>query len=276
MSLTLVPQENDILSVVERLIDIADAIFARATKLEEVKIKNDDEAAQTITEMRDEAFRGVIEVWSVIADMLPVSGIEHTLRRNFEIDAHKVISRCHHRLGNLKSARESITRAIDLGYVDGFISLGAICLDLKDNESARGAFESALAKGVQTQRAHAGLGELFFTLGTIALKEDPEHTHYFELAEDEFITAGKERFTEGYERAMDLFETIGWREKAIAIGEKAVKYYDEHKQSYGERLRSVDVRLRKLAGEERYEKLISGVAHTLGNLLGGKGKEPVH
>lgn len=275
MSLTLVPQENDTLSIVGRLIDIADAIFERATKLEEFKVKKDDEAVKTIAELRDDGFRGVIEVWSVILDMLPVSGIEHTLRRNLEIDAHKVISRCHHRLGHLEKARESITRAIDLGYWDGFISLGAICLDLRDHDSAKAAFESALAKGVQTQRAHAGLGELYFTLGTNALKEDPAHTHYFERAEDEFITAGKERFTESYERAMELFEAIGWRERAIAIGEKAVKYYDDHRHVYGGHLRGIDQRLRKLAGEERYEKVISGVAHTLGNLLGGKNKEPV-
>ena len=119
-------------------------------------------------------------------------------------------------------------------------------------------------------RAHAGLGELYFKLGTERLKQDPKHTEYFVKAEEEFIAAGKERFTEGFDRAMDLFETLGWRERAATIGLRAAKFYEEHKSSYGEKLLAVNQRLRKLAGEQRHDRLVEGVGRRLGAVLGGK------
>ncbi len=260
---------------VERLVDIADAIFDRATTLDGIKLeKPNDEAATTIAETRDEGFHGVIHVWRVVLDMLPSSGLEQAQKRELEIDGYKVISRCYHRLENLEKARIAVTKAIDLGYVDGFISLGAINMDLKDDEAAEAAFRSALAKEAQPMRAHAGLGELYFRMGTEAIKTDPDNTEYFVKAEDEFMAAGKERFTESYERAMDLFETIGWKDKAIAFGERAAQLYDTHRVKYGDKLRGLDARIRKLAGDERHERLIAGVGRRLGDLVGGKKRDP--
>jgi tetratricopeptide (TPR) repeat protein len=261
---------------VERLVDIADAIFERATKLDGVKLdKRDDGAEQTINETKDEGFSGVIAVWRLIIDMLPTSGLEFGMRKSLEIDGHKVISRCHHRLGNMEKAKGEITLAINLGYDDGFISLGAICMDTNDFEAAETAFHSALAKGAQTMRAHAGLGELYFAKGTNALKKgDQQHVEYFEKAEEEFMAAAKERFTESYERAMDLFSAIGWKDKALSIGEKAVQYYTDNRLKYGDKLRNVDARIRKLAGDDRYERILARVGRRLGDLMGGKGRDP--
>jgi hypothetical protein len=107
-------------------------------------------------------------------------------------------------------------------------------------------------------------------MGTERLKTDPRHTAYFLKAEEEFITAGKARFNDGFERAMDLFETLGWKEKAASIGEKAARFYAEHRGSYGEKLRTLDARLRKIAGEERHRRMVEGVGRKLGEVLGGK------
>jgi len=256
---------------VDRLAEIADAIFERATKLDGIKlVRRDDEAAQTIADTRDDAFRGCIQVWRVILQLLPTSDLDQSARGELSIDAHKVVSRCFHRLDRLDEAKIEIAKAIDLGYAEGFISLGAICLDQGQHEEAESAFKSALAKDVQTMRAHAGLGELYFKMGTEKLKQDPKHTAYFVKAEEEFIAAGKERFTEGFDRAMDLFETLGWRERAATVGLRAAKFYEEHKGSYGEKLRALNNRLRKLAGEARHDRLVDGVGRKLGAVLGGR------
>ena len=154
---------------------------------------------------------------------------------------------------------------------DAAPALGAE-VDQDQWEEAESAFKSALAKDDQTMRAHAGLGELYFKLGTQELAQDPQHTDYFAKAEEEFIAAGKERFTEGFDRAMDLFETLGWRDRAMSIGLNAAKFYEEHKSSYGQKLRGLNRRIRKLAGEERHEKIVSGVGRKLGEVLGGKKK----
>ncbi len=258
-------------SALGRLVDVADAIFDRATKLDGIKLgRRDDEAEQTIVQTRDDAFGGCIRVWKIILQMLPTAELDQPTRKELTIDAYKVISRCHHRLGNLEGAKRNITRAIDAGYADGFVSLGAICLDLNDYEGAETAFLSAINKDVQLPRAHAGLGELYFAMGTEALKKDPEHTEYFVKAEEEFIEAGKERFTEGFDRAMDLFETLGFKDWALAIGRRAADFYGEHRSSYGEKLRALDGRLRKLAGDERYDRLVEGVGRRLGRVLGGR------
>lgn len=256
---------------IERLEEIADAIFDRATKLESIKLaRRDDEAEQTIADTRDDAFRGCIQVWRVLLQLLPTSDLDQPARAELKIDAHKVISRCFHRLDRLDEAKREITKAIDLGYAEGFISLGAICLDQGQFEEAESAFKSALAKEVQTMRAHAGLGELYFKLGTERLKQDNKHTEYFVKAEEEFIAAGKERFTEGFDRAMDLFETLGWRERAATIGMRAAMFYEQHKGSYGEKLRVLNRRIRKLAGETRHDRIVDGVGRRLGRVLGGK------
>lgn len=264
-------QQKEERSALDRLVEIADAIFDRATKLEGIKLaKRDDEAAQTIAETRDDAFRGCIQVWRVILQLLPTSDLDQPAKAELEIDAHKVCSRCFHRLDRLEEAKREITKAIDLGYAEGFISLGAVCLDQGLHDEAESAFLSALAKEVQTMRAHAGLGELYFKIGTERLKQDPKHTEYFVKAEEEFIAAGKERFTEGFDRAMDLFETLGWRERAATVGLRAAKFYEEHKGSYGEKLRVLNRRIRKLAGSERHDRIVDGVGRKLGRVLGGK------
>jgi len=124
-------------------------------------------------------------------------------------------------------------------------------------------------------RAHAGLGELYFKLGKDALKvEDKKYIEYFEKSENEFMAAGKERFTESYERAMDLFEAIGWKDKALSIGEKAAHYYLDNRLKYGDRLRGLDSRMRKLAGDERYDRVLDGISRRLGDILGGKDRDP--
>lgn len=256
---------------IERLVAVADAIFTRATALDGIKLgKKDDEAAKTIAETRDDAFLGCIQLWRVILQMLPTSEIDTARRKELACDAYKVKSRCHHRRGNLQAAKINIAKAIDAGYYDGFISLGAICLDLKEWEAAEAAFRSALAKGVQEMRAHAGLGEMYFSMGTEKLKADPGHTALFVKAEEEFIAAGKERFAEGFERAMDLFETIGWKDRALSFGHKARSFYEEHRVSYGGRLRALDAKLRRLTGEERRDRIVVGVGRKLGEVLGGK------
>ena len=256
---------------IERLVSVADAIFVRATALDGIKLaRKDEEAARTIAETRDDAFLGCIQLWRVILQMLPTSELDTARRKELTRDAHKVKSRCYHRIGNLDAAKVNITKAIDAGYYDGFISLGAICMDLKQWEEAEAAFRSALAKDVQEMRAHAGLGELYFCMGTEKLKEDAAHTAYFVKAEEEFIAAGKERFADGFERAMDLFETIGWKDKALSFGHKARAFYEQHRGPYGERLRSLDARLRRLTGPDRRDRIVEGVGRKLGEVLGGK------
>jgi tetratricopeptide (TPR) repeat protein len=258
-------------STVERLVAVADAIFARASTLDGIKLaKKDDEAAKTIAETRDDAFGGCIQLWRVILRMLPTSEIDAARRKELTRDAHKLKSRCHHRLGNLEAAKVDIAKAIDAGYYDGFISLGAICMDLRQWEEAESAFRSALAKGVQEMRAHAGLGELYFMIGTEKLKADRKHTAYFAKAEEEFIAAGRERFAEGFERAMDLFETIGWKDRALSFGNRARSFYEEHRASYGGKLRALDSKLRRLTGEQRRDRIVEGVGRKLGEVLGGK------
>ena len=261
------------LTPLERLVDIADAMFERATTLEGLappKKKEKDDISKTLTEIRDETFHGVIDVWRVIIDLLPSSGLDQPSRKELEIDGHKVISRCHHRLGGHEAAKQSITKAIDLGYADGFISLGAICLDAGEFDEAEIAFQSALAKDVQKMRAHAGLGEMYFKQGTLELKnQSGKHKAFFEKAEDQFLSAGKERFGEGYERAMELFDAIGWKEKALAFGEKAAHYYEDNRLKYGDRLKGLSSRIRKIAGDERYDKFLTGLGRGLGSIMSG-------
>ena len=261
----------DHLTPVERLVDIADAMFDRAVALDGISLtKKNDEALLTIHDTRDETYRGVIQVWRIAIDLLPSSGLEQPIRKELEVDGYKVISRCYHRLQDLDKARNAMIRAIDLGYPDGFISLGAIAMDCGDYDAAEKAFLSAIAKDVQLMRAHAGLGELYFKIGTDALNnKDPKHTEFFEKSEEQFLAAGKERFGEGYERAMELFETIGWKEKALSFGEKAAQYYDSHKNKYGDRLRTLSPKIRKIAGDDRYERFLKGLGRGIGNIVGG-------
>jgi hypothetical protein len=262
---------NEERSPVERLVAVADAMFERACALDGVKLaRKDDEATKTIRGARDDAFRGCMETWEIALSMLSTSDVDAARRKELLRDAHKVMSRCAHRLGALDAAKAHIAKAIDAGYLDGFISLGAICMDLGQWDEAEVAFRSALAKGVQEMRAHGGLGELYFKLGTEKLKADPAHKECFVKAEEEFLAAGKERFSEGFERAMDLFETIGWKDRALAFGDRARSFYEEHRGSYGERLRTLDAKLRKITGEERRDRIVEGVGRRLGDMLGGK------
>ncbi len=269
-------QKKDERRPVEKLIGVADAIFDRATKLDAVKLtKKDEEAELTIKETRDEGFIGCIAVWRIIIDMLPNSGLDFNNRKELEIDAHKVISRCHHRLNNLEKAKAAITQAIDLGYLDGFISLGAVCMDMDDFDGAETAFKTALAKDVQIMRAHAGLGELYFQRGTDELKKGTGgHEEWFTKAEEQFMAAGKERFEEVFEHAMELFDKIGWKEQAASFGEKAAQYYSENRLVYGDKLRSLDAKLRRMAGAERYERILAGLGRTLGDIVGGRERDP--
>lgn len=259
------------LTPAERLVDIADAMFDRATALDGIVLnKKNDEALQTIKDSRDETYQGVINVWRVIIDLLPTAGLDQPTRKELEVDGYKVISRCFHRLNNLEAAKQSMTRAIDLGYADGFISLGAIAMDCGDYDEAERAFQSAIAKDVQLMRAHAGLGELYFKLGTNALKEKSgKHTFYFEKSEVAFMSAGKERFGEGYERAMELFDTIGWKEKALVFGEKAAQMYDKNRLKYGDKLKNLSPRIRKIAGDDRYDRFLQGLGRGIGTIVGG-------
>lgn len=259
------------LTPAERLVDIADAMFDRATALDGISLtKKNDEALLTIQNIRDETYQGVVNVWRVIIDLLPSAGLDHPTRKELEVDGYKVISRCFHRLRNLEAAKQSMTRAIDLGYADGFISLGAIAMDCGDYDEAERAFLSAIAKEVQLMRAYAGLGELYFKLGTDSMKEkNDKHTHYFEKSEEAFLAAGRERFGEGYERAMELFETIGWKEKALVFGEKAAQYYEKNRSKYGDRLRNLSPRIRKIAGDDRYDRFLQGLGRSIGTIVGG-------
>ncbi len=254
-----------------KLVDIADAMFDRAVRLDGIILtKKNDEAQKTIFDTRDETYTGVINVWKVVIELLPTAGLDQKTRKELEIDGYKVISRCYHRMKNLEAARQAITKAIDLGYADGFISLGAINMDCEDYDEAEKSFLSAVAKGVQLMRAHAGLGELYFKLGTMSLNaKDGKHAQFFTKSEEQFLAAGKERFGEGYERAMELFETIGWKEQAIAFGEKAAAYYEKNRTKYGDKLKNLSPRIRKITGDERYEKILEGLGRGLGNLVGG-------
>ncbi len=270
-------QENpDKRAPIERLVDIADATFERARKLNDVKLvkKEDETAQQTILEMRDDGFLGVIATWHVILDMLPTSDLNQSNRKALEVDAYKIISRCYHRLDKLNQAASAITNAIDRGYIEGFISLGAIYIDAEEYDKAETAFNTALSKEAMVMRAHAGLAELYFILGSNSLKaDDKKHVVYFERAEQEFLSAGKERFHESYERAMDLFEAIGWKDNALSMGEKAVEYYTENRLRYGDRLKHIDARIRKMASDERYERIIARVGRKLGDIVGGKERD---
>jgi len=263
--------EAGAISPLDRLINVADTIFERAIELENIKLgKKDIEVSEVIDQTKNDAFSNCAKIWKVILTMLPNAGLEQPRKKELTIDAYKVISRCFHRLNDLDSAKKNITEAIDAGYLDGFISLGAICIDMNDFEGAETAFKSAIAKDAQVTRAHAGLGELYFAMGTEKLASDPKHTEYITRAEEEFILAGKERFAESFERAMDLFETIGWKENALAFGERAVGFYNDHRESYGEKLLSLNTRIRKLAGADRHDKIVQGVGRKLGEVLGGK------
>ncbi len=259
------------LTPAERLVDIADAIFDRANKLEGITLsKKNDEASQTIKETRDDAYGGCIAVWRVIIDILPTSSLDQPYRKELEVDGHKVISRCFHRLDRYDKAKQAITKAIDLGYAEGFISLGSICLDNGELEEAEQAFNSAIAKDAQVTRAHAGLGEVYFKMGARALKDKSDkHVPFFERAEEHFLLAGKERFAEGYERAMELFDTIGWKDKALSFGEKAAKFYEHNRLKYGDRLRILSPKIRAIAGDDRYDKLLDGLGRGLGSIIGG-------
>ncbi len=271
MSKEKLGEAGEDLTPLDRLVMVADAIFERAIKLDGIKlVKKNDEASQSIEETRDAAFGGCIQVWKVILLLLPTSGLDQTKRKDLEMGAYKVISRCFHRLDNLAAARKYIIKGIDAGYQDGFISLGAICLDLGFHEEAESAFETAIHKGVQETRAHAGLGELYFAMGTERLKTDPNHSEFFSKSEEEFVIAGKERFTEGFDRAMDLFEAMGMKDKAISVGKRAAGFYGEHKASYGGKLRALNSRIRKLTGEGRHDRIVEGVGRRLGKVLGGK------
>lgn len=263
------------LTPAERLVDIADAIFERAIKLDSITFaKKHDEIAHSIKETRDDAFGGCIAVWRVIIDMLPTTGLDQPYRKELEVDGHKVISRCFHRLGSYEKAKQAITKAIDLGYAEGFISLGAICLDNNELDEAEQAFQSAIAKNAQATRAHTGLGEVYFKKGTQALKDKSDnHVAFFEQAEEHFLSAGKERFAEGYERAMELFDTIGWKDKALSFGEKAAKFYENNRLKYGDRLRVLSPKIRAIAGDDRYERLLDGLGRGLGSLIGGGVRE---
>lgn len=268
---SIVPGPRDEPRPIDELAAVADEIFDRATKLDGISLaRKDDEAAATIAETRDDAFRGCIRLWKVILRMLPTADLDQPTRRALTQDACKVISRCHHRLGDLEGARRNIARAIDAGYADGFISLGAICLDLGDFDGAEAAFRSAIGQGVQAARAHAGLGEMYFALGSRVPKGDDRQIDYFSRAEEEFIAAGRERFTEGFDRALDLFETMGLRDQALSIGQKAAVFYEEHKGHYGQKLLSLNRRLRKIAGDQRHERIVEGVGRKLGRVLGGR------
>jgi tetratricopeptide (TPR) repeat protein len=260
----------------ERLVDIADAIFERATALDSITLaKKNEESQQIIEDARDDGYQGVINVWHVIIDMLPTSGLDQPYRKELEIDGYKVISRCHHRLGDLDAAKQAIIQAIDLGYADGFISLGAINMDSENLDEAEKAFKTALSKDAQVTRAHAGLGEMYFKRGTNALKagSQKQGAYFFEKSEQEFLAAGKERFAEGYERAMELFETIGWKDQAMAFGEKAIQIYENNRIKYGDRLRQLSPRLRKIAGDERYERFLAGLGRGIGTFVGGSVRE---
>ena len=68
---------------------------------------------------------------------------------------------------------------------------------------------------------------------------------------------------------MELFETIGWKEKALAFGERAVNVYENNRIKYGDKLRNLSPRLRKIAGDERYERFLAGLGRGLGNIMGG-------
>ncbi len=273
MSKEKLGEAGEDLTPLDRLVMVADAIFERAIKLDGIKLaRKNDEASQSIEETRDAAFGGCIQVWKVILLLLPTSGLEQPIRKELETSAYKVISRCFHRLDNLAAARKYIIKGIDAGYQDGFISLGAICLDLGLHDEAESAFKTAIKKEVQETRAHAGLGELYFAMGTESLKTDPKHSDFFSMAEEEFVIAGKERFTEGFDRAMDLFEAVGMKDKAISVGKRAAMFYGEHKANYGGKLRSLNSRIRKLTGEGRHDRIVEGVGRKLGKVLGGKRK----
>ena len=72
--------------------DIADAIFERAIKLDSIKVnKKEEETANTLSETRDECFEGVIATWRVIIDMLPNSRVEFTQRKELEVDRKSVV-----------------------------------------------------------------------------------------------------------------------------------------------------------------------------------------
>ncbi len=256
---------------IDNYITLADALFERANKLENIDIcKKDKDAAAFFNELKLESYDHCIQAWTGILNFLPFSPIDQSRKKELTRDAHKVISRCYQRLDNLESARLHIVKAIDNGYLAGFISLGAISMKLEKYQDAEDAFKSAILKDSMASRAYAGLGELYFALGTEALKKDPAHKEYFKKAEDAFIKAGKERFTDSFERAIDLFERVGLKDRALSVGESAVTFYEQHKNSYGEKLRSLDRSIRKVAGDKKHDKLVKEVGSKLRKILDKK------
>jgi tetratricopeptide (TPR) repeat protein len=251
---------------VMRLVDLADAIFERATQVEQ----GDDfakKSSEIAVQYREQSLKDCIELWSVIEELAPGSYVDQIQKKRLAKDAPKIISRCYHKLGNLEAARKYITSAIDRGYLGGFISLGAICMETGDFEAAKSAFLSAISKGVMENRAHAGLGELYFKMGCEQLKRDREHKEYFVLAEQEFILAGKAKFTESFDRAIDLFDKIGLKEKAMSIAKTASVFYETNKGAYGEKIRALDSRFRRMTGEDRHDKLVEEMGKKLSKLL---------
>ena len=103
--------------------------------------------------------------------------------------------------------------------------------------------------------------------------DSDKHVTFFEKAEEQFMAAGKERFAEGYERAMELFDTIGWKDKALSFGEKAAHFYENNRLKYGDRLRVLSPKIRKIAGDDRYDRFLEGLGRGLGSIVGGSVRE---
>ncbi|MBN2803168.1 MAG: hypothetical protein JXR91_08740 [Deltaproteobacteria bacterium] len=253
------------------LVELADSLFDRATELEEKNIcKKDKEALKYLEQLKNDSYLHCIKVWKSVLSFLPQSTIEQSQKKELLQDANKIISRCYQKLGEYENAKVHIARAIDNGYIAGFISLGAISIKLNDFDGAQSAFKSAISKKIMESRAHAGLGELYFIMGNAELKKDPDHVKYFKMAEEEFITAGKDRFTDGFERAIELFDKIGLKGRALSVGESAVAFYDDHKGTYGEKLKSLDKRLRKLAGDEKHDKIVNEIGIKIRKIINKK------
>ena len=73
---------------------------------------------------------------------------------------------------------------------------------------------------------------------------------------------------------MELFETIGWRDKAASIGLKAAELYGKNRLKYGYQLRNLTLKFKSMTSDTRYEKVISGLGHKLGDIVGGKKRNP--
>jgi len=262
-------EKND--NPIYALVDIADRAFSKAAELQESDtIASEEDLGRHLKDLRKQNLEDCISLWMAIIRFLAVSTLQHTAKKELIQDANKVMSRCYEHLGDLHSARKHIARAIDEGYLAGFVSLGAICMKLEDYEEAENAFKSAISNGVMEMRAHAGLGELYFTLGNIELKKDSSHTEYFQKAEQEFIIAGKARFTQGFDRAVELFEKVGLRDRALSVCESAVDFYEHHRQGYGEKLRFMDSRIRRIAGDEKHDRMVRELGRRIKSVLDDK------